>query len=147
MPFVSLVPTELFLRLLLLLLSNKKIIAPITASNPTATPTPMPAFAPPLRDELVLLSGFAIAVGDAIEPEDEFVVELPLVEELAEVPIPVDEDDTDVVGIKSTMVIVRSLSSSGAGASKVLLTSVEHGVSGWQQAHVLLVVLYVRFVR
>lgn len=46
-----------------------------------------------------------------------------------------------VEGMKSTIVMVCCIRKSGGGASIVSLKEVEHGVSGLQQAHELLLVL------
>lgn len=54
------------------------------------------------------------------------------------------DDESVLVGTKSAIIIVWALRTSGAGASKVLLSSVEHAVPEPQQAHDLLVELYAR---
>lgn len=128
-PIGALVSVELLLRLRLLL-NSKRTTAATTANTAMLIPTPMPAFAPPLRDELLLFSTLATEVGE-VPPEV-----------IAEALVPVDDDDDAVaVGIKSTIDLVLSLSSSGAGASNVWLTEVEHAVPGWQHAHDLLLAL------
>jgi hypothetical protein len=93
----------------------------------------MPAFAPPLRDELLLPSVLEIAVELVVE-----VVPAGIVPEEVEVPA---EDVGVVVGMKSTMVMVDCRSASGAGKSSVALKEVEHAVSGLQQAQELVVEL------
>ena len=106
-------------------------------------PTPMPAAAPVLRDELLLRSAFVVAMEEAGDVE--FAVEVVLAEVAGaaldvDVTAIVDEVD-DVDGRKSNIVIVCCRSESGAGASKVSLNEVEHVVSPLQQAHKLLLEL------
>lgn len=147
---VLLVPLERLLRRLLLL-SSSRTMAAIMARAARATPTPMPAFAPALRDEPLMPSRLALEVGEAGKPVEEpeegikEAVDEPeaeLVPEVALVPVDEDEDEDAVLdGTKSAMVLVLSLSSSGAGASSVWLMEVEHAVLAPQQAHELLLVL------
>lgn len=115
---------------------NTTTAAAIIAITPTATPTPIPAFAPELKDDVWFGTGLLVAVDDT-----------------RDVVVSVDEglvvgalDNVDV-GMKSTIVIVCCLSNSGAGASKVSLKAVEHSVSALQQAQELLLELYVTSVR
>jgi hypothetical protein len=80
-----------------------------------------------------------VVPADAIEP----VTEL----SMAEVLVPIDDVEV-VVGMKSTIVIVCCKSKSGAGASsKVLLKLVEQAVFPLQQAHELVLELYVKSLR
>lgn len=106
-------------------------------------PTPMPAAAPVLRDELLLRSAFVVAMEEAGDVE--FAVEVVLAEVAGatldvDVTAIVDEVD-DVDGRKSNIVIVCCRSECGAGAWKVSLDEVEHVVSPLQQAHKLLLEL------
>lgn len=104
--------------------------AAMIAITPTATPTPIPAFAPELKDDVSLGTGSLVAVDEARDA----------VLSVIKVPVLAALDDVDV-GMKSNMAIVCCRSNSGAGASSVSLNVVEHSVSGLQQAQELLVEL------
>jgi hypothetical protein len=74
---------------LVLLLSNNMTIAPMIKSAPTVTPTPMPAFAPVLRAEVVMPSALAVAVFE------ERAVDVAIVSD--EVGITTVSDDDEIV--------------------------------------------------
>ena len=118
------------------------------ASPAIVTPTPMPACAPVLRDELLV--EVKVEVDDGAE-DVEVVALVAGVEVVVVVDVDAVADEVAEemdVGMKSSMACVSFKSTEGAGAEKVWLFEVEHPLSpSLQQAHKLLEELYLTPVR
>lgn len=132
----------------LLFLRRINHTARATINTPArAAPTPIPAAVPVLSDEFDLPTTSVSVVDDAadvdvVAEEDIREDEDPNVLDMLAVLDVLDEVGVDV-GVKSSIAIVDCKSDSGAGASNVEFTEVEHDVSpSLQHAHKSSVVLY-----